>query len=294
MNGDPIRTSVHRSELSPLDGAVNFPLDRSTLRQPSDVLDGRVASAFMGGLATQPLYRRLLAGLLSDIQTGKLRPGDLIPPEVEIARHNGISRHTVRQAIVELTREGLVRRERGKGTFVLARPLVQSLRTFYSFAHEMRERGLPFHTRVLHRTIARAQMDVARRLSLEEGAEVIQLELLRIVEGSPLSLEFCVFPHQRFPSLMDADLRFTSIYEVIAQQHGVYITGAHEQLRPVVLDRRQADLLDTKSGAPAFHVDRLTSAGALPIEWRRSLIRGDRYLFRVDLPVQPEPGKDIP
>ncbi len=248
----------------------------------------------MGGLATQPLYRRLLAGLLSDIQTGKLRPGDLIPPEVEIARQHGISRHTVRQAIVELTREGLVRRERGKGTFVLARPLVQSLRTFYSFAHEMRERGIPFHTRVLHRTISRAHMDVARRLSLEEGAEVIELELLRIVDGSPLSLEFCVFPRQRCPSLMDADLRVASIYEVIAEQDGIFITGAHEQLRPVVLDRRQADLLDTKPGAPAFHVDRMTSAGAVSIEWRRSLIRGDRYLFRVDLPVQSETEKGIP
>ena len=244
------------------------------------------APYFLGGLTTQPLYRRLLANLLSDIRTGKLQPGDLIPPEVEIARQHGISRHTVRQAIVELSREGLVRRERGKGTYVLARPLVQNLGSFYSFAHEMRERGLQFHTRVLHRDIARAHAHIAMRLGLEEGAEVIQLELLRIVEGSPLSLEFCVFALHRFPSLMTADLSKVSIYEIIAQQHGVLITGAREQLRPVVLDRRQAALLDTKPGAPAFHVDRVTSAGALSVEWRRSLIRGDRYLFRVDLPVE--------
>src|SRR5947207_12041014 len=77
----------------------------------------------------RPIYRRLLDQLREQIETGALKAGDLIPPEVEIARRHRISRHTVRQAIVELAREGLLRRERGRGTFVLPRPLVQSLRS---------------------------------------------------------------------------------------------------------------------------------------------------------------------
>src|SRR5262245_35080670 len=130
----------------------------------------------------RPLYRRLLDQLRSDLDSGRLRPGDLIPPELEIARSHGISRHTVRQAIVELAREGLLRRERGRGTFVSPPPIVRTLGSFYSFAHEMKGRGVEFRTRVLHREVRPASPPAAARLDLPIGAPVVEMELLRLVE----------------------------------------------------------------------------------------------------------------
>jgi GntR family transcriptional regulator len=234
----------------------------------------------------QPKYRRLLAQLRSDIGSGRLRPGDVIAPELEIARYHGISRHTVRQAIVELAREGLLRRERGRGTFVTLPPIVRSLGVFYSFAHEMKDRGLEFHTRVVHRDVRPATPVVAARLGIPVDAPVIEMELLRLVEGAPVSLEFSITPRERFPSLLTADLTKLSLYDVMADVHGVAVTLGREELRPVVLDRRQAALLEVEPGSPAFHVDRETLAGAERVEWRRSLVRGDRYLFRAELPVR--------
>jgi len=234
----------------------------------------------------RPLYRRLLAQLRSDLASGRLRPGDVIPPELEIARSHGISRHTVRQAIIELAREGLLRRERGRGTFVTPPPIVRSLGSFYSFAHEMKDRGLQFHTRVLHREVRPATMVVASRLDLPVGAPVIEMELLRLVEGAPVSLDFSITPQARFPSLLTADLTKQALYDVMAAAHGVAVTLGREELRPVVLDQRQADLLEVAAGSPAFHVERETLAGSERIEWRRSLVRGDRYLFRAELPVR--------
>jgi GntR family transcriptional regulator len=234
----------------------------------------------------RPKYRRLLAQLRSDIGSGRLRPGDVIAPELEIARSHGISRHTVRQAIVELAREGLLRRERGRGTFVTTKPIVRSLGAFYSFAHEMKEHGLEFHTRVVHRGVRPASDLVAARLELPVGALVIEMELLRMVEGAPVSLEFSVTPHDRFPSLLTADVTRLSLYDIMAAAHDVAVTHGREELRPVVLDRRQAALLEVPAGSPAFHVTREALAGAERIEWRRSLVRGDRYLFRAELPVR--------
>ena len=234
----------------------------------------------------RPLYRRLLAQLRNDIVSGKLRPGDVIAPETEIARTHRISRHTVRLAIVELAREGLLRRERGRGTFVAPRPIVRSLGAFYSFAHEMLDSGLAFNTRVLHRDVRPAGPVAAQRLSLAEDAPVVEMELLRLVEGVPVSLEFSITPYDRVPSLLTADVSQLSLYDVMAQAHGVVVTLGREELRPVVLDRRQAQLLEVPTGSPAFHVERETLAGAEPIEWRRSLVRGDRYLFRAELPVK--------
>src|SRR5262245_20537934 len=234
----------------------------------------------------RPLYRRLLAQLRSDLASGRLRPGDVIPPELEIARSHGISRHTVRQAIVELAREGLLRRERGRGTFVVPPPIVRSLGSFYSFAHEMLDRGLEFHTRVIHRGVRAADPVVAARLDLPVGAPVIEMEFLRLVEGAPVSLEFSITPRTRFPDLLTADVTRSSLYDLMASLHGVAITLGREELRPVVLDARQADLLAVAPGSPAFHVERETLAGAERVEWRRSLVRGDRYLFRAELPVR--------
>jgi GntR family transcriptional regulator len=233
----------------------------------------------------QPLYRRLLDGLRADLDRGYLRPGDLLPPEVEIARRHGISRHTVRQAIIELAREGWLKRERGRGTYVMKRRLAQSLDSFYSFAHEMEHRGLAYETRILHRAIRPAQAPIAKRLELAPGAPLIEMELLRFVEGSPLMLEFSISPYARFPDLFRADLRQRSIYDVMAEKHGVTVTLGREEIRPVVLDRRQAALLGVPPGSPAFHVDREVLAQHEPVELRRSLIRGDRYLYRIELPA---------
>jgi GntR family transcriptional regulator len=235
----------------------------------------------------RPLYRRLLAQLREDIASGRLRPGDVIAPETEIARTHRISRHTVRQAIVELAREGLLRRERGRGTFVSAPPLVRSLGAFYSFAHEMQDQGIDHNTRVLYRGVRPADTTAATRLAIALGTQIVELELLRLVEGAPVSLEFSVWPYDRFPVLLTADLSERSLYDVVADAHGVQVTSGREELRPIVLDRRQAALLEVAPGSPAFHVERATLSGAEAIEWRRSLVRGDRYLFRLELPVKP-------
>lgn len=68
-----------------------------------------------------PYYVQLKQVLQSEIQNGVYAPGELIPTEAELCRRYGISRHTVRQALSELVKEGVVYRVPGKGTFVARR-----------------------------------------------------------------------------------------------------------------------------------------------------------------------------
>ncbi|MGH2485404.1 MAG: GntR family transcriptional regulator, partial [Ktedonobacterales bacterium] len=98
-----------------------------------------------------PLYRRVTALLLREIEQGRLPPGALVPPEVELARRLGVSRHTMRAGIEALVREGRLERRRGRGTIVRQPPVQQSLTRFYSVAREMRRRGAALETRVLRR-----------------------------------------------------------------------------------------------------------------------------------------------
>jgi GntR family transcriptional regulator len=79
-------------------------------------------------------------------------------------------------------------------------------------------------------------------------------------------------------------LEHEAVYDALERVGGVTISRAHETLRPIVLDERTAHLLGVKPGSAAFQVERVTWAGRQPIEWQESIVRGDRYLYAVDLP----------
>jgi GntR family transcriptional regulator of arabinose operon len=71
-----------------------------------------------GSLAGIPKHERLRAYLLKELNGGRLKAGDALPTEVALATSAEVSRNTVRHALAELERSGLIRRVRGSGTFV--------------------------------------------------------------------------------------------------------------------------------------------------------------------------------
>lgn len=229
-----------------------------------------------------PLYYQLQQQLRRQISDGTLAPGDVLPAEESLAADLGISRATVRQAIVGLVQEGRLERRRNRGTKVTTPPVRQSLEGFYSFAHAMAEQGIAQHSRVITLRPDVPPTDVNATLG-GQHADVVFLERLRYAGEMPLILEACWYPHRAGDCLLTADLTTASIYDVI-EAAGVVITRASEFIRPVILDSRQANLLGVDKGAPAFFVERTSYSEQEAIELRRSIIRGDRYLYSVDLP----------
>ena len=69
----------------------------------------------------EPLYRQLMARIRDDVSSGVYPAESQIPSEQEMCAHYGVSRVTVRRAISELTDEGILRKQQGKGTFVMER-----------------------------------------------------------------------------------------------------------------------------------------------------------------------------
>ncbi len=65
-----------------------------------------------------PKHERLRAYLLGELSAGRLKPGDVLPTELALAKSAEVSRNTVRHALAELERGGLIRRVRGSGTYV--------------------------------------------------------------------------------------------------------------------------------------------------------------------------------
>jgi GntR family transcriptional regulator len=234
-----------------------------------------------------PLHYQVTESLRRQIVTGRYRAGDLLPPETALAAELGLSRATVRQGIATLVNEGLLRRRRGVGTTVARPDLEQPLDTLYTFHSAAAGGGHDLRTVVLARRLQPANDAIAERLRLRAHSDlVLEVERLRVLDGAPFVLEHCTLPAKRCAALRDADLT-RPVYDLLEELCGVVVTAAQEKIRPVTLNAAQAARLEQTRGAPAFPVERAGWAGATPIEWRSSLICGDRYLYSVELKRAP-------
>lgn len=245
-----------------------------------------------------PKHAQLRQILQSKIEQGYWEVGQLIPRELDLMRDYNLSRFTVRQAIDDLVQAGLLVRYKGRGTFV-SRPVVeQKLSRFYSFAHDIAAKGLQPSSRLLslHQEIADPHTADSLQLFSESDESdtypsITVIKRLRLVQDEPFIVETSYLITDLFPDLVRFDWNTQIMYDLLQSEYLVKISRAVESLEPVTLNAYDAALLQVKVGLPAFQVERLTYASLpnetsiRPIERRTSLIRGDRYRFRVDLPA---------
>lgn len=233
-----------------------------------------------------PLHSQLEDGLRRLIRSGEVPAGTELPGELDLAASLRLSRHTVRHALTTLAVEGLVRRERGRGTHVIS-PIdgvhERSLSHFYAFAWEINARGLEARSRVLNVMTLGASPDVETRLDVGADRKIRRIVRVRMAEDEPLVLETAYFPLELVEGLDVSILQRVSIYDEIERRHGLRITRAREAIRPTVLSRRIGGLLHVRPGSAAFNVERTSWAGNRRVEWQESLVRGDRFLYSVDL-----------
>jgi GntR family transcriptional regulator len=231
-----------------------------------------------------PLHHQVAEALRAQISEGTYKPGDLLPPETVLATDLGLSRATVRQAIGRLVADGLLTRRRGIGTTVAKPDLEEPLSGLYTFAQLAAGWGQALTTRVLGYFVVRAGGAAAAELGLRTGIDdVIEIERVRLLEGEPVVHEEITLPKAGWRERLTAADLTQPLYVVLEDELGVVVTSAKERIRPVNLGQREARLLHQPEGAAAFHVERTGFAGTRPVEWRRSLIRGDRYLYSVEL-----------
>lgn len=230
--------------------------------------------------AEAPLFKQIAAQLRAQIADGKLHFGDVMPGERELAESFRVSRMTLRAAIDELVDEGLLTRQRGRGTVVAHMRINKQAQVlgFMSFSEEMRARGFAPSSRVLDFKSEVANAAVAAQLDLPLGAQVIFLKRVRLANGEPMALERCYVPYERFKRLLEFDLAARSLYDIMEHEFDTRPTLCEETVEAIALSAPEARDLDCKRGAPALLVTRVTrdARGAL-IEAEQTLYRSDRY-----------------
>jgi GntR family phosphonate transport system transcriptional regulator len=150
------------------------------------------------------LWRQIASQLQQAIGAGTYTPGARLPTEAELSQHFRVNRHTVRRALEELSRDGLVRVEQGRGSFVAEDVIEYTVEPRTRFSEWVRKHNKEPSGRVLQLKETAATAQVAAGLGVRPGARVVLLERLGFADDRPVSLACHHFPAMRFRGLLEA------------------------------------------------------------------------------------------
>lgn len=229
------------------------------------------------------LYYQLKEILSQRILSNEWSLGERLPTEFELCEQYGVSRITVRQALAELEREGLIVRKQGLGTFVSIPRIEQNLTSFYSFSEEFKKRGLKPKTEVVDFSTVVASPKIQGIFDLGDQQRVYAFTRLRLASEIPIAIESTYLPVNLFPDLTREELVKFPLYEVMNTRFGVIANSAKESFGVVSLREKEANIFDLKVGSPAFDLERLAYSGAQCVEYTHGVVRGDKFRFHVKL-----------
>lgn len=229
-----------------------------------------------------PYYFQIEEWIRALIERGKLKPGDAIPTEAELVEQLGVSRLTVRQALNNLTHEGLLIRKRAKGTFVAPPrsqvPFVRDRLT--SLTEEVERDGFSLKSKVLRQDLIPASGEIKQQLAITGAQQVILIHRVRSVNEIPIALETTCHPYRRFAELLDMDLNDSSIYQILDRQYHARPDEAVDCFFASVATQEEADLLELDPGDPVMRYTRTAyDHEGEPVEFTKSTYRADRFEF---------------
>lgn len=236
------------------------------------------------GHATVPRYQQVADRLRRRIAVGEYPVGARLPSEDELCRAFGVSRITVRAALAQLVQDNLLRRQRGRGTFVATPPVEHQLIRLTDFVEDMAAAGLRATSRVLLLHDEPASEEVAAQLGLPVGTSVVRLDRQRFADGSPIAVDTSYLP-LRFGHLLDSTrLAEETIYQQLEHRYGIVIAAGTFVVESVDAPGEIAHALGVRNGTAALLVHRTARTEVREaVFYQRRYYRADRVRFRLEL-----------
>src|SRR5688572_11060213 len=226
--------------------------------------------------APQPLYARLRDELRAGILDGRLQPHAKLPSESEMTAAYGVSRITVRQALGDLQKEGLIVRLQGKGAFVSQAQASPQLNRLEGLAESLAAQGQAVHSKRLSMKAVRAPAELAAALELAPRTEIYQLATLRYLDRQPLSVNVSHFAPGLGERIARIDVSGRDLIDVLERDLGQAVSRADVEIHAVAMPKREAKLLQVDEGVPALRVQRLLrGAEGKPLQAETAVYRAD-------------------
>ncbi|NMP22945.1 GntR family transcriptional regulator [Sulfobacillus harzensis] len=223
--------------------------------------------------ALVPKYYRIQRDLLDRIRNHDWLPGAAIPSETDLCKQYQVSRGTVRRALDELDRQGLIIRSPGRPTIVNTPkiPLLSS-----GFRTDIAKKGMVPGTEVLTIGYVKAPLPIAELLDVDQGVPVLAIERVITADGVPIIIETAHIARDTQP-IEAQEVKSRSLLELIPEKCGVYLTRAVESYEPIRLSASQARLLHCRAGDLAIQDQALLfDSDQVPLYVSTAVVRGDK------------------
>ena len=229
------------------------------------------------------LWRQVADGIERGIADGRFAAGEKLPGEMGIAEAYRVNRHTVRRALAALAERGLVRAERGSGTYIEAPRLAYPLRSRTRFSEIVGAGGREPRGQLIEALEQVASRDLARELGLKTGAPLIRIEALRLADRTPICIGTHWLSAERFPDARQVYTGTRSMTKLLAHYGIRDYRRAATRITAGIVDATDAARLDLPLGRPILVVESTdVDARGRPLVTKHVRFAAERVQFLVE------------
>jgi GntR family transcriptional regulator len=230
-----------------------------------------------------PLYYQLLVIIKKNIESGVWKPGQNIPTELELMEMYGISRSTIRQAILALVNDGYLRRDKSKGTIVTSPTgRMRFVGSLISFSEEMNSKGISHYSHILDQRVLSVDENVAQKLRLEIGTPIYYLKRVRHINDEPFLIDEHYIPYSLCRGIEEKYKDNTSLYQLLKVEYQFNLHHGQIEFQPITPPSKEAiDLLKVYSTTSLLYVERIVySDKDVALDYFTAMIHGK---FTIDV-----------
>jgi GntR family transcriptional regulator len=229
-----------------------------------------------------PLHHQVRNYLLDCIERGELLPGQKLLQEREYAARFGLSLAPVRQAILDLVKEGYLYRVPGRGTFVREQKVEEKISILSSFSESMRAKGLSAVLNVAELRVSKIPPNIRAAFTTEDQ-QCIFLQRVALIEGKAIALLSSYLPARLVPGLETLDFNGRSLYKTLEERYGIVLARAESTIEVVRCRGMQSTVLGIPPGTPMLQVEGKTyDVTDQFVEFSQVLYRADRFRFTIE------------
>lgn len=229
------------------------------------------------------LWRQVADGIERGIASGMFAAGEKLPGETEIADTYRVNRHTVRRALAALAERGLVRAERGSGTYVETRRIAYPLRSRTRFSEIVGAGGHEPRGQLIEASEEAATRELARLLGLKTGAPLTRIEALRLADRAPICVGTTWISAERFPGAGKIYASQRSMTKVLVHFGVRDYRRASTRITAAIVDAKDAARLNLALGRPVLVVESTdVDASGKPLLTTRARFVAERVEFIIE------------
>ena len=226
-------------------------------------------------------YKIIETDIINAIQTGKIKPDEKLPGEVELCEKYNVSRVTVRKAILNLASAGKVYRRAGDGTYVSEKPYVNTTGQARSFSEDMIQNGKKPGSVLLNFKISKAKKNefIAEKLRLKKNESFYEIERLRTGDGIPIAISYTYIPFKMMPDFNIDRVTSGSLYSYFNELYELELVRKERTVSAVMPTKEQKKALKI-SDEPLLKIchPSYTKTGAI-VEYSETYYVGSRFVY---------------